>query len=104
MLVKICGITRLEDAHAAVAAGASALGFVFWPGSPRFVDPYRARAIVQGLPPVVTPVGLFVNQPREYVSGVASLGRRRPGQLPRDDPVDFAASPARPGVQALPGA
>ncbi len=46
MLVKICGITRLEDAEAAVALGAGALGFVFWPESPRFVDPERARAIV----------------------------------------------------------
>ena len=62
MFVKICGITRVEDAHAAVAAGARALGFVFWPNSPRFIDPYRARAIVATLPPFVTPVGLFVNQ------------------------------------------
>ena len=43
MLVKICGITRLEDAEAAVAAGAGAIGFVFWPKSPRFIDPHRAR-------------------------------------------------------------
>ena len=62
VLVKICGITRQEDAAAAVAYGARALGFVFWPGSPRFVDPYRARAIVAELPPFVTPVGVFVNQ------------------------------------------
>ena len=45
MMVKICGITRAEDAAAAVALGASALGFVFWPGSPRAIDPHRARAI-----------------------------------------------------------
>ena len=41
MLVKICGITRSEDARLAVSAGAQALGFIFWPNSPRFVDPYR---------------------------------------------------------------
>src|SRR5438046_2418168 len=44
MLVKICGITRAEDAQAAVDAGAQALGFVFWPDSPRFIEPARARA------------------------------------------------------------
>ncbi len=44
MFVKICGITRREDAAAAVSAGANALGFVFWPDSPRFIDPFRARA------------------------------------------------------------
>jgi len=63
VFVKICGITRLEDAEAAIDAGADAVGFVFWPKSPRFVDPFRARAIVAALPPFVTAVGLFVNQP-----------------------------------------
>src|SRR5437868_3300674 len=56
MLVKICGITRMMDAEAAIDAGAGALGFVFWPESPRFIDPYRARAIVAALPPFVTAV------------------------------------------------
>ena len=56
MLVKICGITRLEDAEVAVGLGAEALGFVFWPKSPRYVDPERARAIVGALPPFVTAV------------------------------------------------
>ena len=65
MFVKICGITRLEDARGGGRAGRDALGFVFWPGSPRFIDPYRARAIVAALPPFVTTVGVFVNQPAE---------------------------------------
>jgi phosphoribosylanthranilate isomerase len=71
--VKICGITRLEDAQAAVAAGANALGFVFWPKSPRYVDPDRARDIVATLPPGVTPVGVFVDQPEDEVNDVARL-------------------------------
>ena len=57
----------------AAELGASAVGFVFWPGSPRFIDPYRARAIAAALPPGVTPVGVFVDQPAEFVMGVARL-------------------------------
>lgn len=71
--VKICGIRRAEDAVLAAELGADALGFVFWPESPRFIDPYRAREIVRALPPFVTPVGVFVDQPPEYVNGVADL-------------------------------
>jgi len=112
MFVKICGITRAEDADAAVAAGADALGFVFWPDSPRFVDPYRARVIVATLPPFVTPVGVFVNQPAEYVMAVASLVRLGAVQLHGDEsepyagslhaPVIKAVTPASPGASGWP--
>ena len=61
MRVKICGITRIEDALAAVAAGADAIGFVFHPDSPRAVTPVQAAQIVAALPPFVTTVGLFVD-------------------------------------------
>lgn len=59
--IKVCGITRFEDAHAAVAAGADALGFVFHPASPRYIDPVKAGAIAGALPPFVTPVALLVD-------------------------------------------
>jgi phosphoribosylanthranilate isomerase len=101
MFVKVCGITRREDAAAAVDAGARALGFVFWPKSPRFVDPFHARAIVAGLPPFVTAVGLFVNQPHEYVSGVASLVRLGAVQLHGDETVAFAEALKLPVIRAL---
>jgi phosphoribosylanthranilate isomerase len=101
MLIKICGITRLEDAEAAVDAGASALGFVCWPESPRFVDPYRARAIVQSLPPFVTAVGVFVNQPTEYLASVASLVHLGAVQMHGDETVDDALAVRRPVIKAL---
>lgn len=59
--IKICGLTRETDVEAAIAAGADAIGFVFYAKSPRAVTPERARALARLLPPFVTPVGLFVN-------------------------------------------
>jgi phosphoribosylanthranilate isomerase len=101
VIVKICGITRAEDAMAAVQAGASAIGFIFWPKSPRCIDPYRARDIVRTLPPLVTPVGVFVDQPAEYVSGVASLARLGAVQLHGQESPAYAARFARPVVKGI---
>ena len=90
--VKICGIRRPADAALAVELGADALGFVFWPESPRFIDPYRALTIVSALPPFVATVGVFVDQAPEYVKGVSQLlslsavqlhGRETPAAYPR---------------------
>lgn len=77
--VKVCGITSADDARAAVDAGADALGFNFYPASPRHVDLKRAAAIVQRLPPFVTPVALFVNAPQARVR--EALGACRWGAL-----------------------
>ncbi len=68
--VKICGITRLVDAEGAVAAGAQAIGLVFYGQSPRVVDIKIARAIVASLPPFVASVALFVNAPADEIARI----------------------------------
>ncbi len=68
--VKICGVTNREDAMAAVQAGADALGFIFYPASPRFVKPDRARKIIRGLPGGICRVGVFVDEDSEEVRRV----------------------------------
>ncbi len=68
--IKICGLTREADVDAAVAAGADAIGLVFYPASSRHVDLQRAIELARRLPPFVTPVGLFVNASADEVARV----------------------------------
>jgi phosphoribosylanthranilate isomerase len=75
--IKICGITRVQDALAAAEAGADAIGLVFYPPAPRYVRPDLAAQIVAALPPFITPVGLFVDAPAaEILATAAKLGLR----------------------------
>jgi phosphoribosylanthranilate isomerase len=101
VLVKICGITRLADAELAVECGAGALGFVFWPDSPRFIDPEFARTIVATLPPAVIPVGVFVNQSGQYVNEVAAKVSLGAIQLHGDESVEYARAMIRPVFKAI---
>ena len=99
--VKICGITRVEDAHAAVACGAHAIGFVFWPKSPRCVDVDVAARIRSTLPPAVSAMGVFVDQPVDDVNGIADRVNLSAVQLHGSEDVLYAQSMTRPVVKAL---
>jgi phosphoribosylanthranilate isomerase len=70
MMVKVCGITNIEDATAAIEAGASALGFNFYPESPRYIHPETAAGIAARLAPGVLKAGVFVNQPAGSVKDI----------------------------------
>jgi phosphoribosylanthranilate isomerase len=89
--VKICGITRERDARAAVRAGADALGFVFWPNSPRRVTPEAAARIGRTMPALVSRVGVFVNAGPAEVKRVVRRAGLDAIQLHGDeDPADYA--------------
>lgn len=88
--VKICGITSIEDAAAAVEAGADALGFVFVPGTPRLVHPDATERIVKDLPPFVTTVGVFVDQPLEDILDLVHACKLHAVQLHGNEPEAFS--------------
>lgn len=101
MILKICGITRLEDAETAVAHGATALGFVFWSKSPRSVTPQQAAAIVSAVPGSVATVGVFVNESMPEVARIAKEVGLSMVQLHGDERADEAAALPLPVVRAL---
>ena len=84
--VKVCGITRRDDALLAADLGASAVGFVFWPPSPRYVEPAAAAAIARELPADVAPIGVFVDAPIDDVRRIAAEVGLAAVQLHGDEP------------------
>ena len=99
--VKICGITRLADGLAAAHAGADAIGFVFWPGSPRCIAAGEARAIAAALPPYVTTVGLFVDPEPEVVRATLTTVALDVLQFHGHEPSELCRAFARPYVKAV---
>ena len=88
--VKICGITNLEDARASIDAGAHALGFNFYPASPRYIEPSAARRIIEQLPASILCVGVFVNLPEaEQVKRLASEAGVEAIQLHGDESPEY---------------
>lgn len=92
MRVKICGITNLEDALDAINAGASALGFVFYKPSPRYISAKNALEIVNALPPFVQTVGLFVNESEAFINEVCSEAKMQLAQIIDDENIIDMAS------------
>ena len=89
-LIKICGITNVNDAHAAVAAGADALGFNFYKPSPRYIAPESAREIINTLPDSILTVGVFVNEASpEAVRSIANQAGVKAVQLHGDESPDY---------------
>jgi phosphoribosylanthranilate isomerase len=99
--VKVCGITNAEDALAAVEAGADALGFIFYEKSPRYVVPAVAANIIAELPPLVTPVGVFVNEGLATVRSIMDTCGLAMAQLHGDENVSYCRELARPAMKAL---
>ncbi len=99
--VKICGITNAEDAVAAAEAGADAVGFIFYQKSPRYIVPAVAAQIIAGLPPLITPVGVFVNEGLATVRSIMDTCGLAMAQLHGDEPAMYCRELSRPAMKAF---
>jgi phosphoribosylanthranilate isomerase len=99
--VKICGITNAEDAALAVEAGADALGFVFYRKSPRYIEPALARQIVMSLPPLVIPVGVFVDEDQQVVRNLMDDCGLTVAQLHGNESAIYCKELGRTALKAL---
>jgi phosphoribosylanthranilate isomerase len=89
--VKICGVRSMEEAEAAIEAGADALGFNFWPRSPRYIAPDAARDVVRQIPPLISAIGVFVNEDHRRVAEIVSGVGLNAAQLHGDETPEFCA-------------
>jgi phosphoribosylanthranilate isomerase len=99
--IKICGITNLEDALLAAELGADALGFIFYPQSPRYVAPETAREIIAQLPPFVAAVGVFVDEAAAVVEGLAVRAGLDWVQLHGQESPDYCRNLGRKVIKAF---
>jgi phosphoribosylanthranilate isomerase len=101
IFIKVCGVTRVSDALHAVEQGATALGFVLWPKSPRAVSVDRAAEIIAELPSHVMTVGVFVNEPIDSIRSAAKRARLTAVQLHGDEPPAYADALDWPIIRAV---
>lgn len=99
--IKICGITRLEDARVAANLGVDALGFIFYPESPRFIKPEQAKNIITQLPPMVNRVGVFVNESPETVMQIALQCGIDTVQLHGNETPEYCSSIPLPVIKSF---
>ncbi len=99
--VKVCGITRIEDALVAVQHGADAIGFVFWPQSARFVSSIQAREIASQLPPFVSVVGVYVDPAPEWVEETSTITGVNLLQFHGEESPEFCGQFMLPYIKAL---
>jgi len=100
-ILKICGMTRVGDALHAVREGATAIGFVFWKGSPRYIEPERAGEIAAALPAAVTTVGVFVNEPVDAIRETARVAGLRMVQLHGEETPAYTKQIDQPVMRAV---
>ncbi|MER0170748.1 MAG: phosphoribosylanthranilate isomerase [Nitrosomonas sp.] len=99
--VKVCGITRSEDAIAAVQCGVDAIGFVFWPHSARYIDPESARRIAEVIPPFICTVGVYVDPDAAWVEETARVAKLNLLQFHGDESPEFCNQFPQPYIKAI---
>lgn len=99
--IKICGITRIEDALAAAHLGTDAIGLVFWPQSARSIMPAKAREIVAALPPFISSVGVYVDPEAEWVEETVAVAGLSLLQFHGDESPEFCSQFSLPYIKAV---
>ncbi len=101
MKIKICGITKLEDAQLCVEYGVDAIGFIFYPKSKRYITPEKAKNISAALPPFVHRVGVFVNEKIDEVNRIASISRLTAVQLHGNESLEYISKINYPIIKSF---
>jgi len=99
--VKVCGITRCEDAKIAVQLGVDAIGFVFWPKSARYISPDLARQIATNIPPFICTVGVYVDPDLEWVEETVKVAKINLLQFHGDESPEFCNQFSQPYIKAI---
>lgn len=99
--IKVCGITRIQDAQAAARLGVDALGFVFYRKSPRYIEPQQAAEIIRSMPPFVSAIGLFVNPAQTEINSTLAACPLDVIQLHGNESPEFCQAQGRRVIKAV---